>query len=368
MSDRQRRGSIAGLVRTARQRLRIDVVPAGVTPGAIPRIDGVDTSTAAFLGVPAPGAPSEPVEVTSFAGYVQAFGTAASELARGVRLFFENGGRRAWVLRTPDGLSDGLDALEDVRFAVLAIPDATGLDPDEASELVGQAVDLCEERGAFLLVDAPPALAPADVPQWVADLGSIRSAALYMPRLRLADGTATAASGAVAGVYARTDLERGVWRAPAGGVVQGAVDATVALGDAAVDDANAAGINVIRKFPTRGLRVWGARTLSSDPEWKYVNIRRLTIFIEHSIDEGTQWAVFEPNGEQLWRIVRAAVEAFMLRLFQQGAFEATRAEDAYFVRCDRTTMTQDDIDNGRLVIVVGFAPLRPAEFVIVRVG
>jgi hypothetical protein len=368
MSDRQRRGSIAGLVRTARQRLRIDVVPAGVTPGAIPRIDGVDTSTAAFLGVPAPGAPSEPVEVTSFAGYVQAFGTAASELARGVRLFFENGGRRAWVLRTPDGLSDGLDALEDVRFAVLAIPDATGLDPNEAGELVGQAVDLCEERGAFLLVDAPPALAPADVPQWVADLGSIRSAALYMPRLRLADGTATAASGAVAGVYARTDLERGVWRAPAGGVVQGAVDATVALGDAAVDDANAAGINVIRKFPTRGLRVWGARTLSSDPEWKYVNIRRLTIFIEHSIDEGTQWAVFEPNGEQLWRIVCAAVEAFMLRLFQQGAFEATRAEDAYFVRCDRTTMTQDDIDNGRLVIVVGFAPLRPAEFVIVRVG
>jgi phage tail sheath protein FI len=114
--------------------------------------------------------------------------------------------------------------------------------------------------------------------------------------------------------------------------------------------------------------VWGARTLSSDPEWRYVNVRRLALFLERSIAEGTQWAVFDPNGEQLWIEVRKRVEAFMLALFQQGAFEATRTEDAYFVRCDRTTMTQDDIDNGRLVVVVGFAPIRPAEFVVVRVG
>jgi phage tail sheath protein FI len=117
-----------------------------------------------------------------------------------------------------------------------------------------------------------------------------------------------------------------------------------------------------------GFRVWGARTLSSDPEWKYVNVRRLALFIERSISEGLQWAAFEPNTETLWNIVRTSVEVFMRRLFQQGAFEATREDDAYFVRCDRTTMTQDDIDNGRLIVVIGFAPARPAEFVVVRVG
>lgn len=131
-------------------------------------------------------------------------------------------------------------------------------------------------------------------------------------------------------------------------------------------NSRAASINVIRRL--QGIVVWGARTLSSDPEWRYVNVRRFALLLERSISEGTQWAVFEPNGERLWIEVRRRVEAFMLALFQQGAFEATPAEDAYFVRCDRTTMTQDDIDNGRLVVVVGFALIRPAEFVIVRVG
>jgi phage tail sheath protein FI len=330
------------------------------------QIEGVDTSTAAFVGVPGRGSPSVPVEVTSLVDYEREFGSADGELGRAVGLFFENEGRRAFVIRAEGGLSAGLGLLEDVRFALLAIPDAAGLDPQEAAELFVQAAELCERRGIFLVVDPPAALALSDIPGWITALGSPRAAAVYVPRLRLRDRTETAASGAVLGVYARTDRDRGVWRAPAGMHVTGAVDATLALTDEAVGDANAASINVIRRL--QGIVVWGARTLSSDPEWRYVNVRRFALFLERSISEGTRWAVFEPNGEQLWTEVRRRVEAFMLTLFQQGAFEATRAEDAYFVRCDRTTMTHDDIDNGRLVVVIGFAPIRPAEFVVVRVG
>jgi phage tail sheath protein FI len=335
---------------------------------SVVQIAGVDTATAAFVGAPARRAPSTPVFVTSFVEYQRSFGSQDVELDRAVRLFFDNDGKRAFVVRAERELSDGLDMLEDVRFALLAIPDGANLDSQTAAELFAEAVELCERRGIFLVVDPPRTLAFGDVPGWVAALGSQRNAAVYVPRLRLADGTETAASGGVVGVYARTDIERGVWKAPAGGRIKGAVDATLALSDEAVADANAASLNVIRLVPTRGLRVWGARTLSSASEWRYVNVRRLALFLERSISEGTQWAVFEPNGERLWNEVRRSVEAFMLTVFQQGAFDATRPEDAYFVRCDRTTMTQDDIDNGRLVVVVGFAPIRPAEFLVIRVG
>lgn len=142
---------------------------------------------------------------------------------------------------------------------------------------------------------------------------------------------------------------------------------TLALSEEAVEDLTPAGVNVVRRLPT-GLVLWGARTLAvGDPEWKYVNGRRLALFLERSIDEGTRWAAFEPNGEALWSEVRRSVESFLLSLHPSGAFEGTRPEDAYFVRCDRTTMTQDDIDNGRLVILVGFAPVRPAEFIVLRI-
>jgi uncharacterized protein len=358
-----RRGSVARFLRTARGRLTV-ASPSGSGLLAA-QIDGVDTSNAAFVGSVASGAPAAAVEVRSLLDYDRAFGSADGELRRAVRLFFDNGGRRAVVAGTPGQLADGLDLLTNVRFSILAIPDAGGLDPPDAAALLIDAVDLCEERRAFLVVDPPAVLALGDALAWIPTLGSGRNAAAYFPRM-LAGATETAASGAVAGVYARTDLERGVWKAPAREVVRGITGLTIQLTDGDVATANAASLNVIRN--QQGLRVWGARTLSSDPEWKYVNVRRLALFIERSISEGLQWAAFEPNTETLWNIVRTSVEAFMRRLFQQGAFEAAREEDAYFVRCDRTTMTQDDIDNGRLIVVVGFAPARPAEFVVVRVG
>ena len=333
-------------------------------------IVGVDTSTAAFVGASAAGAPSQPVELTSLADYERAFGSANGELGRAVRLFFENGGTRAYAVRVPGGLMDGLPALEGVRFGVLAVPDTGGLDPDEAARLVVVANEACERRQAFLLVDPPASLAPADAALWTDDLASLSNAAAYVPRLRLADGSETAASGAVAGIIARTDRERGVWQTPAGSgaSVRGVLDVTVSLSEESVDRLTAASVNVVRRLPT-GLVLWGARTLAvSQSEWRYVSVRRLALFLERSIDEGTQWAAFEPNGEALWSEVRHWVDEFMRTLFEQGAFGGRTPEDAYFVRCDGTTMTQDDIENGRLIIVVGFAPVRPAEFIILRIG
>jgi phage tail sheath protein FI len=330
-------------------------------------IVGVDTSTAAFVGAAVAGTPTEPVQLTSFADYEGVFGNANDELGRAVRLFFENDGTRAYAVRSQASLADGLQALERVPFALLALPDASALAPDEAMQVAGAAMEVCERRRAFLLVDPPASLAPADVPGWTRNLDS-RDAAVYAPRLRLSDGIDAAASGAVAGVFARTDRDRGVWKAPAGSsaTVHGVADVTSSLSELEIDGLNAVRINVVRRLPT-GLAVWGARTQSSDPEWRYVNVRRLAHFIERSIDEWTQWVLFEPNGEPLWNEVRRRIEEFMLALFNQGAFEGTLPEAAYFVRCDRTTMTQDDIDDGRLVILVQFARGRPTESVILSV-
>jgi uncharacterized protein len=362
-------GAEKGLRRVLGRLRQSRVAEEGTAELGSQAILGVDTSTAAFVGAPAAGSPPKPVELRSFGDYARAFGSTDGELGSAVRLFFENGGRRAFAVRAQDGLLDGLQALEQVPFSLLTLPDIGGLDVDEAASVVVAAAEACERARAFLLLDPPASLTPAEVEEWTHELGGARNAAVYVPRLRLADGSETATSGAVAGVVARTDSARGVWKAPAGSSagVRGVADVTHALSEEAVDRLTDAGLNVVRRLAT-GLVVWGARTLAVvEPDWKYVNVRRLALFLERSIDEGTQWAVFEPNGERLWSEVRRRVEEFMLTLFRQGAFEGTRPEEAYFVRCDRTTMTQDDIDNGRLVILVGFAPVRPAEFIVLRI-
>jgi uncharacterized protein len=175
-------------------------------------------------------------------------------------------------------------------------------------------------------------------------------------------------SGFVTGIYARSDIERGVHKAPANEVVQGLTKFEININKPRQDVLNPEGINALRFFEGRGNRVWGARTMSSDPEWKYVNVRRLFIYIEHSIDQGTQFAVFEPNNQRLWANIRQAVEDFLLVLWRDGALLGDKPEQAFFVRCDRTTMTQNDIDNGRLICLIGVAPTKPAEFVIFRIG
>jgi hypothetical protein len=175
-------------------------------------------------------------------------------------------------------------------------------------------------------------------------------------------------SGSVCGIYARTDITRGVFKAPANEPLLGLVKLENNINKARQDVLNPEGINALRFFEGRGNRVWGARTVSSDPEWMYINVRRLFIYLEHSIDKGTQWAVFEPNNERLWANVRHTIEDFLLVTWKTGALMGTKPEEAYFVRCDRTTMTQNDLDNGRLICLIGVSPTKPAEFVIFRIG
>ncbi|ABC63949.1 phage tail sheath subtilisin-like domain-containing protein [Erythrobacter litoralis] len=198
-------------------------------------------------------------------------------------------------------------------------------------------------------------------------------AAFYYPWVRIIDPVTGQEnhyppSGFVAGIYARNDVERAVYKAPANEVVNLALGFEKTINTGQQEVLNPEAINCFRFFEGRGNRLWGARTMTSDPEWKYVNLRRYFAYLERSIDKGTQWAVFEPNGERLWANVRRTIEDFLLNEFQNGALLGERPEHAYFVKCDRSTMTQNDIDNGRLVCQVGVAALKPAEFVIFRIG
>ncbi|WP_436532102.1 phage tail sheath family protein [Actinoplanes sp. HUAS TT8] len=273
----------------------------------------------------------------------------------------------------------GLNALTDVDdVAIVAMPDSVRFGADMTA--VGLLVEHAErQRYRIAVVDPPKDSSISDVRQFRAQFDS-RYAALYYPWVEIIDPTVVPDAGApppvlrlppsgfVTGIYARSDIERGVYKAPANEVIRGIRRIETNVTFDRQSTLNPEGINALRFFPGRGNRVWGARTLSSDPEWKYVNVRRLFIFLEHSIDKATQWAVFEPNNERLWASIRRSVEDFLFIQWRDGALLGGRPEEAYFVRCDRSTMSQNDLDNGRLICLVGVAPTYPAEFVIFRIG
>src|SRR5438045_917595 len=282
----------------------------------------------------------------------------------------------------PNVKATGLEALGEIDdIAIVAMPDAASLDdPDEiftaAEALVGHAERL---RYRIAVVDGPEASSMNEIRKFRGKFDS-KYAAMYHPWIEILDPTERHTqgrppkrlllppSGFVTGIYARSDIERGVHKAPANEVVRGLTRFEANINKGRQDVLNPERINCLRFFEGRGSRVWGARTISSDPEWKYVNVRRLFIYIEHSIDKGTQWAVFEPNNRRLWDNVRHTVEDFLLVLWRDGALLGDKPEDAYFVRCDRTTLTQNDLDNGRLIVLVGLAPTKPADFVNFRIG
>lgn len=282
----------------------------------------------------------------------------------------------------------GLYALEQADlFNLLAIPPyrpiADAIDVDPA--LIAAAAAYCERRRAMLIVDAPKdwtskTAARTKFLDANADAVGTRSrnAALFFPRLRqpnpLRDNQTEvfAACGAVAGIIARTDGTRGVWKAPAGldASLNGVPSLSVALTDAENGELNPLGINCLRAFPAAGRVVWGARTLRGNDqladEYKYIPVRRTALYIEESLFRGLQWVVFEPNDEPLWAQIRLNVGAFMHDLFRQGAFQGSSPRDAYFVKCDKETTTQSDINQGIVNVLVGFAPLKPAEFVVIK--
>ena len=282
----------------------------------------------------------------------------------------------------------GMYALEQTDlFNLLCIPPyrATGDAIDIDAGLVASAASYCEKRRAMLLLDAPKPWTTKDKARdGFNDLDNdavgtrSRNAALFFPRLRqpnpLRDGQVEtfAACGAVAGVFARTDANRGVWKAPAGfdATLVGVPQLSVPLTDPENGELNPLGINCLRSLPGTGRVVWGARTLRGadqlSDEYKYVPVRRTALFIEESLFRGLKWAVFEPNDEPLWAQIRLNVGAFMHNMFRQGAFQGSSPRAAYFVRCDKDTTTQNDINLGIVNVVVGFAPLKPAEFVVLK--
>jgi phage tail sheath protein FI len=236
------------------------------------------------------------------------------------------------------------------------------------------------ERRAMLIADPPSTVTDVAGAKTFKDtLDADANVALFVPRLRAPNPTKGnlveefVSSGAVAGVFARTDAARGVWKAPAGteATVAGAAGVSLALTDAETGELNPLGINVLRTFPLVGTVIWGSRTLRGadalTDQWKYIPVRRTALFIEESLFRGLKWVVFEPNDEPLWSQIRLNVGAFMNGLFRQGAFQGTTPAQAYFVKCDAETTTQDDIDRGVVNIVVGFAPLKPAEFVVLKI-
>lgn len=282
----------------------------------------------------------------------------------------------------PEVKATGLEALGEISdIAIVAMPDMCDLGDTTLSEAAAGALIAHAERERYRIavVDGPIAASMNEIRDFRGKFDSTYGA-LYYPAIRVFDPTERAAQGAppkqialppsgfVCGIYARSDIERGVHKAPANEVVRGLTRFEVNVNRPRQEVINPEGINALRLLEGRGSRVWGARTMTSDPEWKYVNVRRLFIFMEHSIDNGTQWAVFEPNNRRLWNNIRRTVEDFLLVLWRDGALLGAKPEEAFFVRCDRTTMTQNDLDNGRLICLVGVAPVKPAEFVIFRIG
>jgi phage tail sheath protein FI len=274
----------------------------------------------------------------------------------------------------------GLDAVDDLT--ILCAPDLMsayqrGLIDDEGLRAVQTAmIDHCERNGdRVAIIDSPPGLKPQAIKDWRLNEARYDSsyAALYYPWIQISDPVSGKTmnlppSGHLAGVWARTDGARGVHKAPANETIAGCIGIDYQTNMQEQTLLNPVGINCVRAFPGRGIRIWGARTLSSDPEWRYLNVRRLFNFVRSSLTIGMQWAVFEPNDPDLWLQLRRDVSSFLTRIYMTGALFGATDREAFFVKCDRENNTRDTIDAGQVIVDIGIAPTKPAEFVIFRIA
>lgn len=354
----------------------VEEVPSGVKP-----IAGVSTSTAGFAGLAQRG-PTQPQLVTSWLEFEKRYGQFIpnqSYLGYAVKGFFENGGRRCYVARAAGtGARDTISSLDSLagidEVSLLLAPDQVHprYSDRERQAITEALVRQCEDlQDRFALLSVPQG--QVDVAHLHPSIDTSHGA-IYYPWVVVGDPSSGAkrpvpAVGHIAGVYAQTDAQRGVHKAPANVALRGVADLEFAVTKKMIDTLTPRGVNCLldSRQAGRGVRVWGARTISSDPEWKYVPVCRLALYINESLFEGTQWVVFEPNGEPLWAKVQSAISAFLFELWRSGALAGAKPEEAFFVKCDRTTMTVNDIANGRLVCQVGFAPLKPAEFIILSI-
>jgi hypothetical protein len=274
---------------------------------------------------------------------------------------------------------EGLEVAEDVTMVacpdIMAAYQAGLLDRDGVKSVQLAMIAHCERMGdRVAILDALPDLSPQEVKRWreVDSNYDSKYATLYYPWIKVTgpDGRPMDAppSGHMAGVWARSDNERGVHKAPANEVVRGALEAVTQVTKGEQDTLNPIGVNCIRSFTGRGLRVWGARTLSSDPAWRYINVRRLFNYVEESIEAGTQWVVFEPNDPDLWARVRRDIDAFLTGVWRDGMLFGRTPAEAFYVKCDEETNPQDVRDRGQMVVEIGLSPVKPAEFVIFRLS
>lgn len=280
---------------------------------------------------------------------------------------------------------NGLVIADDVTMVI--VPDlVTAARDDEGNVDLGMwkavqtaLITHCESQAnRMAILDSPPGMNVQQIKDWRSDVAMYDSAfaAMYYPWIKVDNPAATNGntevlvppSGHIAGIWARTDDTRGVWKAPANEIVRGALDVELPITKGEQGLLNPIGINCIRPFGTRGIRVWGARTLASDSDWRYVNVRRLFNMIETAIMDGTQWVVFEPNDQKLWAGVTRTVSGFLRGLWRDGALFGATAEQAFYVKCDAETNPPESIDEGKLVVEVGIAPVKPAEFVIFRIS
>jgi phage tail sheath protein FI len=274
----------------------------------------------------------------------------------------------------------GLEAIDEITM--VCVPDlmsavAKGMINEEQMRAVQTAIiGHCESMGdRIAILDAPADMKPQQIKEWRMDTARYDSkyAALYYPWIKVTDPStnqiiAVPPCGHMAGIYARNDSTRGVHKAPANEVVRGAIDVAMQITKGEQDQLNPEGINCIRAFPGRGIRVWGARTLSSDPSWRYINVRRFFNFVEKSIEGGTHWVVFEPNDQDLWERISRNITAFLNTQWRGGALFGATPEQAFYVKCDAETNPPDTIDVGQVITEIGMAPVKPAEFVIFRIA
>jgi phage tail sheath protein FI len=281
------------------------------------------------------------------------------------------------------GARTGFGGLETVdEITMVAVPDLMSayqrgvIDAEGVKTVQLAVISHCEQMGdRMAILDPPPELTAQRVRSWRQDEAGYDSkyAALYYPWLKVFDPTAgrtvmVPPSGHVAGVWARSDADRGVHKAPANEVIRGVVDLELGLSKGEQDLLNPIGVNCVRAFPGRGIRIWGARTLSSDPAWRYLNVRRLFNYLEESILGGTQWVVFEPNDDRLWASIRRNVTGFLTEEWRRGALFGRTAGEAFYVKCDRDNNPQESIDLGQVICEIGVAPVKPAEFVVFQLA
>ena len=358
-------------VKTAKSDLiRVEVLPGKPAAAAAPAVKDENKDNKDKKDAPAAApAPAKAAGITPY--------DLCAGVGEGMVLTLEGGSDGSVLNVTPDayigaddgpGKRTGLQAFqENGVVSVLAIPGVTA--PEVQAALIG----FCENRkSCFAILDVPMDLKKTNDVATFRDMYDSTYAAMYHPWLQMFDAGAKRTdyfppSGAMAGIYARSDNSRGVHKAPANEVVRGCTGLSCNYNVGEQDILNPIGVNLIRALPGQGIRVWGARTISSNGLWKYVNVRRLFIYIEESIKANTNWVVFEPNSETLWSRVTRTIETFLATCWRDGALAGSSPEQAFFVECGPTTMTQDDIDNGRLICNIGIAAVKPAEFVIFRI-